>query len=138
MTDFGTSGPECSLPTSLRSFTTRYAPSVRRSACGCVRATDHSDLVVRQQTLMDIIARNTGVKPWATFAGETFWLQSRYLSQVGTLPLATLLLELSGKRSFDFSLVCSSGRGRRSVFPVRRRVRPLHGPLTGLPLLMDC
>lgn len=39
---------------------------------------------------MDIIARNTGVKPWATFAGETFWLQSRYLSQVGTSPPATL------------------------------------------------
>jgi hypothetical protein len=60
---------------------------------------------------MDIIARNTGVKPWATFAGETFWLQSRYLSQVGTLPLATLLLELSGKRSFSQWFVLLAGVG---------------------------
>ncbi len=81
---------------------------------------------------MDIIARNTGVKPWATFAGETFWLQSRYLSQVGTLPPGTPDLVSIAQWA------CSSGRGRRSVFPLRGRVRPLHGPLTGLPLLVDC
>jgi len=38
------------------------------------------------QTLMDIIARNMNVTKWGSTPGETFFLQQRYLANIGTPP----------------------------------------------------
>jgi hypothetical protein len=38
------------------------------------------------QTLMDIISRNMNVTEWGSTPGETFFLQQRYLANIGPPP----------------------------------------------------